>query len=197
MRPNDGATHFTAHPTAPAFYTPGYGACCLHSSDGASRMPTTSTSSSRPRPRPQPLRQLRHLRTRLQPRQAQAPRRPPPDSAHARLQRRLSSGSATAATSPTARAACPGTKPGSPLSSPTDSPAPERTASAPPRYRPIQAPPPPCLPPLPSPICCRTRTPAFASLARQVHGRTGEIWSASLPVSLERRRPGKESPFLW
>ena len=76
MRPNDGAAHFTAHPTAPAFYTPGYGACCLHSSDGASRMPTTSTSSSRPRF--QPLRQLRHLRTRLQPRQAQAPRRPPP-----------------------------------------------------------------------------------------------------------------------
>ena len=78
MRPNDGAAHSTAHPTAPAFYTPGYGACRLHSSDGASRMPTTSTSSSRPRPRPQPLRQLRHLRTRLQPRQAQAPRRPPP-----------------------------------------------------------------------------------------------------------------------
>jgi hypothetical protein len=26
-----------------------------------------------------------------------------------------------------------------------------------------------------SPICCWTRTPAFASLARQVHGRTGEI----------------------
>jgi hypothetical protein len=51
------------------------------------------------------------------------------------------------------------------------SPAPERIASAPPRYRPIQAPP-PCLPSIPSPICCRTRTPAFASLARQVHGPT-------------------------
>uniref|UniRef100_A0A804LIY5 Uncharacterized protein n=1 Tax=Zea mays TaxID=4577 RepID=A0A804LIY5_MAIZE len=64
-----------------------------------------------------------------------------PDSAHARLQRRAGSGSATAATSP--RAACPGIKLGSPSSSPTDSLAPERTPSAPPRYRPIQAPPPP------------------------------------------------------
>jgi hypothetical protein len=34
MRPNDGAAHSATHPTAPAFYTPGYGACRLHSSDG-------------------------------------------------------------------------------------------------------------------------------------------------------------------
>jgi hypothetical protein len=35
MRPNGGAAHSAAHPTTPAFYTPSYGACCLHSSDGA------------------------------------------------------------------------------------------------------------------------------------------------------------------
>ena len=87
MRPNDGAAHSTAHPTAPAFYTQATAPAA--STPATARAGCPRPRPPPPRPWPQPLRQLRHLCTRLQPRliqrthdfnsaQAQAPRRPPP-----------------------------------------------------------------------------------------------------------------------